>query len=245
MRPSCLSGPAIAIVPPAAGRPHRSPGRRPDARILPSLSGCCIAGDPCLARRRLRARPDPVRQGGAQFLRLRGRRGRRAGQDLRAGRHRSAGADLPGRCPHPAGAHRRWHRRGGRLGAGPRLPRQGRAGDRGRRHVWAAEQSLPYGAGQLAHQDGGRSQGQAHRRHHGGLAHRLADARIVAPAGLGQRRHQGRGARLGAGAARRHDAWRARRLRDRIRRPASSSRSRAKAATSCCSATSPSISTLM
>ena len=225
----------------------RSPGRRFDARIFQAEAHRRVAGRAAgpASRHRLGARPGPVRQGGAQFVRLRSRRGRHPGQDLRAGRHRPAGSDLPGRCPHPAGAHRRRHRCGGRLRARARLPRQGRAGDRGRRHVRAAKQSLPDRARQFADQDSGGSQGQAYRGHHRGLAHRLADPRIVAPAGLGQRRHQGRCARRRAGAARRHDARRARRHGDRIRRPASSSRSRARAATSCCSATSRSTSTPM
>ena len=163
----------------------------------------------------LRARQGPPRQGRSQFLRLQRRRGRDRGQDFRAGRPRDRGDGVSRRCAAPAGAHRRQPRCRSRLGTGPGLPRQGRAVGRRRRDVRGAGESRARAALRHAGQDRRRSQGQAHRRDHGGLAHRLAGARAVAPARLGQRRHQDHGARPDAGAARRDPARRARRHGDR------------------------------
>ena len=75
----------------------------------------------------------------------------------------------------------------------------------GRRPIWRS------GPRRLADQERRGTEGQAHRRHDGRLAHRLARPRAVAPAGLGKRRHEDPGARLDRGADRRPDHRRARR----------------------------------
>ena len=201
------------------GRParNRSPGRKRDARILQSLSDCRVAGRP-LAWPGAALALDQVRFGkavpnsfafGAAEVGIQAKIFEQEGIDLQVltfqgdARIQQAltadGIDVA-------------------VGSGPGLGFRAKG-------VPAIGVAAMYGPPSnlcltvLASspiKTRGRSQGQAYRRHHRGLAHRLADARIVAPAGLGQRRHQGRGARLGAGAARRHDARRARRLGDRI-----------------------------
>ena len=171
------------------------------------------------------------------------RRSRDRSQDLREGRARDRGDGVSRRCAAPAGAHRRQPRGGARLGPGAGLPRQRRAVGRRRRDVRGAGESRARAALRHAGQDRRRSQGQAHRRDHGGLAHGLAGARAVAPARLGQRRHQDHGARPDAGAPRRHPARRARRHGDRGGDRLRAGGGGQGAGISCCSATSPRIST--
>ena len=62
-------------------------------------------------------------------------------------------------------------------GPGSRVRAKGVPGDRGGRHVWPAEQSLPDGVVELLDQDHCGPQGQAHRRHHAGIADRLVSTR--------------------------------------------------------------------
>ena len=118
-------------------------------------------------RRAFAARQDPVRQIGAQFVRLQHGRNRNRQQDLGPGGHRACGLA-------PSGAMRRCSRRSPpvpidvAVGSGPGLgfrakgvPAIGVAAMYG-----PPSQSGFDGALALLDQDGRRSQGQAHRRHH-------------------------------------------------------------------------------
>ena len=130
------------------------------------------------------------RQGRARGVLLRAGRHRRAHRHLQAQRRRHRDQQLRRRRAHPAGDGRRRHRRRARLRPGPRLHRQGLAGEGHRRHGGAAAAVRAGGAQRRRGEDGRRPQGPQGRGLHRRLGDELDHQRGVAAAGLGLRRHR-------------------------------------------------------